>query len=270
VKRKFARILGVALALALMSTLCLGSIALADDPTTVTVDWVGDGVVAGGVTAGDDANASFYSGGNYHVGAFSATDSGNNPYGYGVDSCSFSMETAIVGGGEAWLTVNRTDAKLSYGAAGQQSYTYVVTDDGDAVLQNRSGTNYASMKDCNYGWHSSDHVTVTGASNYIIERYMDGGSGNYAGLWANGSGDADLDCMSAEASAGRVRLGKGCGCYTNADFTATGSGVFQLDGVGNTSATTAMAPGMTGASSFTIIASWVNSFSVSDYSTTCQ
>lgn len=269
--KKVYKLFGIALVMALMATMCLSSVALADDPTGVSVSWDGSGEIWGGVTAGDDANASFYSGGYSQVGSFSATDSNNNPYGYQVDSCTFSMETVITGGGEAWLTVNRTDAKSSYGVAGQQSHTHILTDDGDATLQNRSSTNYASMGDYNYGWNANDHITVANASNYFLERYMDSGSGNFAGLMVVGSGDADLDCMSASASAGQVRLGWGGGCYTNADFTATGTGVFQLDGIGNTSATTAIAPGMVGQSSFTIIAGWINSsFSIADYSTTCK
>jgi len=260
----------LALAIALTLVLSLGGLALAADPTTVDVTWDGIGEVGGAVTAGDDANANFYSGGNSHTGAFHASDDNHNPYGYGVDSCSFSMETSIGGGGEAWLDVNRTDAKTSYGAAGQQSYTYVWTNDGDATLQNRSATNYASMKDSNYGWHSNDHITVTGATAYTLQRFVDSGNVNFAGLLASGTGDADLDCMSSEASAGRVRLGWGCGCYTNADFTANGTGTLWLDAVGNNSATTAMAPGMTGASSFHFIANWAGSFSIADYSVTAN
>jgi len=261
---------GIALTLALALTMCLGGVVLAADPTDVDVTWSGAGQVDGVTIAGDDATAYFHSEGNSHSGVFHATDQNNNPYGYGVDSCSFSLDTSITGGGWAGLDVYRTDAKTSYGVAGQQSYAYVWTDDGDAVLQNRSGTNYASMKDCNWGWNANDHITVANASNYVLQRFMDSGSGNFAGLVVGGSGSADLDCMSSEASAGQVRLGWGCGCFTNADFTANGSGTFQLDGAGNNSATTAMAPGMVGATSFTIIANWVGGFSVADYSVTAN
>ena len=157
-----------------------------------------------------------------------------------------------------------------YGQPGQESFTFVGVSDGSASLQNRSRTNFASMRDCNYGWHSNDHIVVNSATSYALQRYMDSGTGNYASLWASGSGSADLDCMNAEASAGQVRLGKGCGCYTNADFTANGVGTLQLDGAGNNSATTAMAPGMVGASSFSIIANWTGNFSVADYSVTAN
>jgi hypothetical protein len=127
------------------------------------------------------------------------------------------------------------------------------------------------MKDSNYGWHANDHIVIGNATLYELARWVDSGNGDYASLSALGIGSADLDCMSSEADGGKVRLGWGCGCYTNADFTATGSGEFQLQANGNTSATTAMAPGMTGANSFNFIATWLDStFTVPDYSTTAQ
>ena len=265
------KIIGIIMTMAVLGTLLFSGVALADDPTTVDVDWSGAGTVVGNVNTGD-ATASFVSyGATGNTGEFQATDSNNNPYGYGVDSNSFSLDTSISGGGWAELDVNRTDSCGSYGPAGQQSYTYVATTDGDATLQNRSGTNYASMKDCNWNWNANDHITVTGASIYTLQRFMDSGSGDFAGLQAIGTGDADLDCMNAGASSSGVSLGSGCGCYTNADFTATGSGTMWLDGIGDTSTTTAMAPGMTGASSFHFIASWLGgTFTVPNYAITAN
>jgi len=264
------KLFGIAMALALIASLAVGSVALAADPTEVIVNWDGGGSVGGSVTAGDDASANFYSGSNYQVGEFHAVDNNNNPYGYGVDSCTFSLDTSLNGGGMASLLVDRTDAKTSYGGAGQQSYTSVFTYDGCATLQNRSSTNYASMKDCNYGWNANDHITVSGSSYYELQRYVDSGAGNYAEINATGGGDADLDCMGSEASAGQVRLGFGCGCYTNANFTANGAGTMELYAQGNNSTTTAMAPGMTGATSFDFVASWVGTFNIPDYSTTAN
>jgi len=268
-KRKF---IGIGAILAIVCSLLVSGIAFADDPTTVEVTWDGTGVVDGSVNTGDDANATFTSAGNYQVGKFTATDSNNNPYGYNVDTCNFSFETSITGGGVAEFIVNRTDSKeSSYGEAGQQSGTYAATTDGDILMQNRSSTNYAAMKDSNYGWHANDHIVIGNATLYELARWVDSGNGDYASLSALGIGGADLDAMSSEADGGKVRLGWGCGCYTNADFTATGSGQFQLQANGNTSTTTAMAPGMTGANSFTFIATWLDStFTVPDYSTTAQ
>ena len=271
------KLIGIIMTLVVLAGLLFSGVAFADDPTTVDVTWDGGGAVVGSVVAGDDATASFGSAGSNHIGEFHATDYNFNHYGYGVDSCTFSLDTTITGGGVAQLTVDRTDSKASYCPAGQQSYTYVWTDDGNATLQNRVGTNYASMKDCNYGWNANDHITVDNATNYALARWVDADSSlantnslNFAGLVASGTGNADLDCMSSEAGNG-VRLGWGCGCFTNANFTATGGGTMQLTGVGNNSATTAMAPGMAGADSFNFIANWTNStFTVPDYSTTAK
>ena len=260
----------ISLILGLVLILSVSSMALADDPTTVDVTWDGAGVVDGTVDTGD-ATAAFHSEGTNHVGEFQATDSNNNPYNYGVDNGLFSLETTITGTGWAGLDVNRTDAYVPmYGAAGQQSYTYVGVANGTATLQNRSGTNYASMGDYNYGWHANSQVSVTGATAYTIQRFMDSGNFNYAGLLATGSGDANLDNMSSGASAGGVNFGWGGGCYTNADFTATGAGTITISAQGNNSVTTALAPGMTGATSFNFIASWLGVFGITDYSTTAN
>jgi len=262
----------ISLAIAVIALLSLAVPAFAADPTDIEINWDGAGLVGGEVDTGD-AVGSFQSvGAISNVGQFKATDSNDNPYNYGVDSGVFSLDTSISGSGWAGLLVNRTASKESmYGPAGQVSSTYVAIGDGSATLQNRSGTNYAEMRDCNYGWNANDHITAI-SSSYIMERFVSSGPGsNQAVLSAAGSGSADLDCMNAEASAGQVRLGAGCGCYTNADFTATGSGQMLLSAHGNNSAVTAMAPGMTGARSFDFIASWVGGdFSVSDYSTTAN
>jgi len=264
------KLIGIALVLAVVASLTLGSAVFAADPTEVDITWDGSGEVGGSVAAGDDANASFYSGSVYQVGEFHAIDNNDNPYGYGVDSCTFSLETSLNDAGEAWLEVSRTDAESSgYGDPGQQSLTYVGFEGGSATLQNRSSTNYASMEDCNYGWHANDHITVTGASSYYLQRYMDSGATNYAEINASGVGDVDLDCMSSEASEGQVRLGWGCGCkpYSAYDgFSANGTGTVELKAWGDSSATTAAIPGMTGAQSFDIVANWVGgSFSLIDY-----
>lgn len=269
--KKFTKRVILPLFMALVLVLGISAGAMADDPTEVNVDWDGAGFVSGEIIAGDDAVHSFESLGFVsNIGAFYSKDSNDNPYTYGVDSCVSWLDTEISGGGFAEFIVDRTDAKTSYGEPGQQSYTYVEIADGLATLSNRSSTNYASMRDCNYGWNSNDHITVTGSSSYFMQRSMDSGFTNFAGLVALGSGDADLDCMNAEASEGRVRLGLGCGCYTNADFNANGAGTFDLYAQADTEVTSALAPGVTGMTTFNFIASWVGSFNIADYSTTAD
>jgi len=266
---KVKKIISITVALAVLVSLMIGGTALAADPSTVTTTWSGSGEVWVDSNTGD-SEAHIYTGGNSIIGSFVVTDSNDNPYNYGVDTNQFALEASVVDGGEIEYLVQRNESKISmYGVAGQQSYAYVFSSDGEATLQNRSTTNYASMRDCNYGWHSNDHIVVNG-SYWTLTRGASSGTGNIATLTAEGDGSAELDCMSSEASAGQVRLGWGCGCYTNADFSATGAGTFELSANGNNSTTTALAPGMTGATSFDIVASWTSSFNINDYSVTAN
>jgi len=256
----------VSMLIAVVLLLTIGSAVMADDPTEVNVTWDGTGVVAGTVDLGDDAVHSFQSVGVINTGSFYSKDSNDNPYNYNVDSTIGWLDTTI-STGYAWFSSQRTDAKTSYGNAGQESYTYVSTVDGLATLQNRSSSNYASMKDCNYGWNANNHITISGSSDYFLQRYMDSGDNNFVGLMAFGSGDADLDCMSSEASQGQVKLGAGCGCYTNAKFNANGTGTLDFLANADTGIASALVPGVSGMISFGFIANWIGSFSITDYST---
>jgi len=252
------KLIGIALVVALMASLCFGSVALAyDPPTTVTVDWgdggtgYGSGWIGTTVTAGDDATTTFSSGGSLIKGSFTATDWNDDTdvHGltYGVDNFTTNLRGSVTDIGSGWgfieFQTDRTDSG-PYGPPGQSSYTYVGVNDGSATLQNRSVTNYAYMGDWNFGWHNNDHITVTGATYYTLNRYMSsvpyaGGTltSNFAALSAWGTGDVDLDCMMSKASAGQVQLGWGGGCYTNADASFTGSGQLTLTGVGNNQVT---------------------------------
>ena len=250
----------------------LGGTAYADDSTEFKVDWNGGGWVGGTVTSGNDAFASFESfGASWHGGSFTARDANNNPFNYGVDTNHFSLQTNLEGGGYASLFVERLDAKEGgYGPAGQQSYTGVWIADGDASLSNRSRTNYADMIDSNYGWQNSNHVTVNNSSLYEIDRWMNGGTGNSAGISALGSGSASLTAMSSEAKDSQVRLGWGAGCYTNAKFNASGSGALNLWADSKNTATTAFVPGLS-AEKFNILVDWTNgSLNIDDYATTAK
>jgi len=257
-------------ALVLAMVMAFSGVALAE--TKVEVDWDGGGWVGGNVTAGNDAFAKLESfGAAWHTGSFTALDANNNPYNYGVDDNTFTMKTEIVGGGYANMFVERTDARVSmYGPAGQQSYIGVITADGNATLANRSRTNYADMIDGNYDWQSNNHITVTGSSMYKLDRWMDGGTGNSAGILAWGSGDAKLTAMSSEAKNSQVRLGWGAGCHTNARFNASGSGVMNLWADSKATATTALLPGLS-AQKFDILVNWTNgTLDIGDYSTTAK
>lgn len=285
-KKKFG-IMGIALVVALMASLCFGSVALADDPTTVTVDWDdglggwGTGSVGATVTAGDDATTTFLTTGGGIMGSFTATDF-NNPY-YFVDSFTTSF-SADVANGFATISTERTDfasgwaengPPYMYGFAGEYSYNYVSASGGTAHLSVDSLSSYASM-------YTHSGSLDANATAYRIESWFgeDGDPSNlidnWAGLIAFGGGTADIDMGHSSASYhgdGTVTFGWGCGCYTNADAAFTGFGTFQVDAVGSNSITVPgdgawviPGSGTYGSCSYTTIATFTGSFNVPNYS----
>lgn len=266
-KRKIA----VALAVALAGVMLFSGVALADDPTTVDVDWSGSGWVGVEVDTGD-AYAGFGTGGDSISGSYSATDSNNNPYNYGVDNFSAYLN-AYVENGEIDTGCLRTDSTGMYGSAGQYSWSYVGVDDGSASMAYRSTTNFAQMTDGSYGYQLlGGHNIVVDADSYYIDRGIEDGRGNSGYLEAWGSGTATLDCMTSGASGcWSLTFGRGGGCYTDANFNATGTaGHFEVTGEGNTSITFNGMGVSSGGGSLSFIADWLGSFSISDYSLTAN
>lgn len=267
------KLLGIALVLALMVTMCFSTVAFAYGPDNpddvVTVDWSGSGWVGANVGCGDDATFSFDTSGNSIAGSFSATDNNYDYYGYGVDTCWSGLTASVGGGGYIDFDAHRTDSTGSYGGAGQHSYAYVSVDDGFADMAVRSWTNFAEMHDCTWGNQlPSGHNIVVGSTNYMINRGISDGRGNWADLYAVGNGVATLDCMSAEASGcWNLELGRGCGCFIDANFTATGAGgQFGVGGTANTGATFAGMGMSFGSGAYGFVAPWTGSFSIADYS----
>jgi len=271
--RKF---LGIFFALALVVALILvPSTVLADDPTQVDMNWDGSGFVGTTVNTGD-ATTNFATAGNYINGSFTATDSNNNPYNYGVDSFSAYLNANVGNGGYIEMTTDRFTSKESmYGPAGQQSGAFVGTSDGSAAMAVRTTTNYAAMKDPTYTYQlPGGHNIVVDGSYYEINRWVSDGQGNSGSILSNGAGSAILDCMCTEASGnGGVRFGWGCGCYTDANYQATGAGYFNVTGVGNDSVAFLGFPGLeisSGGGSLSIIANFLEGFSIGNYSLTAK
>ncbi len=263
----------VSLCLALIMLLGIPSAALAADPTEFHISWDGSGWVGAGVTAGDDVSAGFETGGDAIAGEYTALDSNDNPYNYGVDSFS-ALLNADVTNGYIGASCLRTDSYAGmYGPAGQGSWSGVFVDGGTASIAYRTTTNYAQMRDCSYGYQlPGGHNVVVDADYYEIGRGIADGRGNSGELQAWGSGTAVLDCMSAEASGcWSLKLGRGCGCYTDASFTATGSdGHFEVTGTGVNSVTFNGMGVSSGGGSISIVADWLNSFGISDFSLTAN
>jgi len=256
--------------LAVLLVISLGAPVLADDPTTVDINWDGGGWVGMDVNTGD-AHAGLETSGDHISGSYSAVDSNNDPYGYGVDNFSAYLDASVENGLIA-TGCERTNSAGMYGSDGQKSWSFVGVDNGSASMAYRTITNFAQMRDCSYGYQLSGghNIVVSGASYYEIARGIDDGRGNSANLHADGDGSAVLDCMSAEASGcWSLQFGKGCGCYTDANFSTTGtSGAFSVGGTAKNGANFA-GMGLTyGAGSYGFSAGWSGSFNVADYSVT--
>lgn len=265
--------LGIALVLALLLAFVASPIALADDPTEVGVSWDGSGFVDTDIDTGD-AHAGFMTYGDEVSGTYTATDSNNNPYNYGVDSF-VSKFVGYIAGEEAFMGTGceRLTSKVSmYGNPDQFSISSVYIEEGEADMAYRTTTNYAQMRDCCYGHQlPGGHNIVLDASYYEIDRYIEDGRGNSGEFWAEGTGTATLDCMNAEASGcWSLKLGRGCGCYTDANFNATGAGYVEVTGEGNNSVTFNGMNVSSGGGTLQFIANWVNSISIGDYSLTAN
>lgn len=277
----------LAMLIALIAILCFAVPALAAGPSTVTVNWDGSGSVNGNVDTGD-TTTNFSVDANYAYGQFTATDSNNNPYSYGVDTNSAYVYGYFNGGGEmSFETVRNTSYTPMYGSAGQDVSAYVGSSDSGSMATG-SWTNYAEMTNATYG------KTLVNSHNFTAS--ASGESGSYtisetissenaiAGFVAGGSGtsSAQIDCMTTGAyGSDAVNLGWGGGCYTNADATFTGAGTFMVGAYGSNSITTPIAnasgslvsggwtingDGTPGSASLSIIANFVNGGSVGNYS----
>lgn len=262
----------IAILIATMSLLTVGSAVLADNPTTVTINWDGSGSVTGGMDSGD-SNASFETGGAGIIGTYTATDSNNNPYSYGVDNFNSYINASVLNGYISTGVARVNSYVPMYGNGGQLDTAFVGVDDGTASMAFRSTTNYAAMVDGTYTYQlAGGHNIVANASAYEIDRYISDGRGNSGDVYASGTGVATLDCMSSEASGvWNLTLGRGAGCYTDANFTATGAnGYFQVTGVGNDSVVFNGLGISSGGGILQVIANWINNFNINDYSLTAH
>jgi len=265
------RILGIALVVAILASLLVGSTVLAAGPTEVVVTWDGSGGVVVDVDTGDTL-AGFSTWGSAISGSYTTIETPNTAYPYmGVDTLSAYLNASVTNGFIDAGSLRTDSYESAYGDPGQKSWSFVEVVVGTASMAYRTWTNYASLQDPSYTYQlSGGHNIVADASLYQIDRGVQASDGTQASTLIIGSGTAVLDNMVSSASATGVRLGWGGGCYTDANFSATGTGTFTLSATGDTSATTAMAPGMAGANSFQIIASWAGSFSIADYSVTAN
>ena len=242
------------------------------DPTTVDIDWNTAGYIDIDVVSDDDFRSQFHMfSGSQVTGNYLLTDSENNPYGYGVDTVLAQVEANVAGGGYLVYDNIRTDSHVPmYGAAGEQSYTEIITDD-TAQLQFQTRGAYAELMSSNYGFHSNDHFQATGTFSVFHSLYDNTGEGAYISSVGIGSTDIDFMSESTWGKTGSFKFGKGCGCYTNADITATGSGVFTVGAIAENQITvdlptiTINGDGTLGSAQYLLQATYGNGFHFSNF-----
>ncbi len=249
-KRILIGLLVAAIAVMSFSAMCFAS----PPPSVVTVTWDGGGTVGGTVDTGATVSTFTVSAGAAN-GSFTATDSNDNPYGYGVDTNSAYINGTISNGYMQFQTDRVSSYVPMYGVAGQSIFNFVGSS-GTGAMATGSSTNYAAMGNGTYG---KPHTT--GGFNFEANA----GSGTYqvlqtisaiealAQFVANGSGTVKINSMTTEAAGtANVNLGWGGGCYTNATMLATGAGDFTATAIGKNSVTTPIA----GASGAMVAGGW--------------
>lgn len=248
-KKKFG-IMGIALVLALMASLCFGSVALAAEPTEVKVDW-GDGTGGPGsgwigttVTAGDDAVISFDTFGSAIGGSFILTDYND---GVTVDNISSYIQAGVANGYIEYRNERTDTDTTNCPCTGQVSYSFILALDGSAEMATGSVCNAARIVDDNGGQPltSGGHNFEADADSYLIIRSMLGGDGDFVQVTAEGSGTATMDCDVSKAGGYRspTYLGEVFMAYSadrqwvngpyDSPFNADGDGTFTLSARGS-------------------------------------
>ncbi len=240
---------------ALVTLLSLSTVTLAADPTTTTVTWTGTGLVTGIVNAGNDNSTTFTVNAGNATGTFTATDSNDNPYSYGVDSVNAYFDGSFYGGGSMQFQTNRTDSYSGmYGTSGQV-ITNFVGSTGSGQMATGSSTNYAAMVNGTYNQPHTDggyNFEASGLSYQIMQTIT--APTAFAGLNIIGDGTAVVNSMTTQASGtNNADLGWGGGCYTNANAVMTGEGTVTVQGTGSNSVSTPIA----GANGVLVSGGWV-------------
>lgn len=211
------------------------SAGLVNASTTFHAEWTG-GSHYYDFQSDDDAQSQFWTGGSH--GTYDAKDYDDNPYGYSVDTTDVKIDAHVTSGGYIEHQYDRTDSKTSmYGDPGEQSYTYITTDD-TADFKWKTWSNYASLKCCNYGWQANDQIKATG--NHFIAHELTNNDEEGAGVYIDADGTTKLTIMGEETwgKSSSFKFGHACGCYSNANVDIAGSGTFDLYANADNSITT--------------------------------
>ena len=227
--------------------LMLFTLPVMADPTTTDVWWSGGGSLNIDFAASDDMMAQFDALGALHSGEFHGRNLADNPYSYGVDTATAFVKATLAGSGsgvpDAFMSfqVDRLDSTGMYGAAGQQTYSYIGTD-GTAEMMFGSGTNYASMTNAQYGWGGTYGWTSGGknfeatGNHYIEHKITDSdGDGAMVQAWGAGQTTSQIKCMGESAGGSTYNMaslpvcGDGLAWLGNyGTFNGSGAGQFHL------------------------------------------
>jgi len=191
--------------------------------TTVDLQWDGSGHFQTNFNPDDDAQVVFETSGSSISGEFHGIDYNDNPYNYGVDTVDVKIKSNFENGFVGYAFTRTDSYDRMYGPSGQTSYTFIQADEGSFAWHSKS--NFASLRNCNYGWQNDNQITARG--DYIVDHELIVDSNKYAYIYEEGNGETQISDMSEEAGKG-FTFGKGCGCYTNTKVKSTGSGEFTL------------------------------------------
>ena len=212
------------LLISLIATILTSSIALAQ--TTLSTNWEGAGFLAINFVADDDAELNFTTFGKQIKGELTAVDFNDNPYNYHVDTVDSKIRAFVEDGGLIYSFLRTDSLESKYGDAGQQSYTFIEADSINFAWH--SNSNYARLRNCNYGWQNDNQIQASGEFELLHGLFK----GDYgAWIYQAGNGETKITSMSEEYWGDSFKFGKGCGCYTNAKVETTGEGTFTLTAV---------------------------------------
>jgi len=206
--------------------------------TTIDTTWSGSGIITHDFYSGDDAETHIYTSGSTISGEFHGVDSDDNPYGYGVDTTDAKIKSHVVDGIIEYDFKKTDNYDRMYGPAGQESYTLIDTyGTGDFAWHTNS--NYAQLRNSNYGWQSNNQIQATGLHHIYHSFFIDDEYNEGAEIEVTADADTSITDMCEDHWGSSYKFGKGCGCYTNAKVDITnGAGTFDLHAYGDNQITT--------------------------------
>jgi len=195
--------------------------------TTTDINWDGGGAIGVHFVSDDDATNDFRTFGTHISGEYHAVDHDDNPYGYNVDTTDIKVKAHATDGYIEYRFTRDDSYTSMYGDAGQESYTFIDSF-GDADFAWHSRSNFAQLRNCNYGWQASNQIHAT-AIHYIYHSFFINDHHEGAEIEIGANGQTDLTIMNEDHSGSGFKFGKGCGCYTNAHTDITGEGYFTMN-----------------------------------------